>query len=52
MTKTYKGYELLKAIKDINKAFKNFAKLLDMQSNKINELVQAVNQLDKRTRKK
>lgn len=37
--------------KDINEAFKTFVKLLGMQSDKINELVQAVKQLDKRTRK-
>lgn len=38
-------------VKDINEAFKTFVKLLGMQSDKINELVQAVKQLDKRTRK-
>ena len=51
MSKIYKGYELVQAMKDINEAFKTFVKLLGMQSDKINELVQAVNQLNKRTRK-
>lgn len=37
-------------VKDINEAFKTFVKLLGMQSNKINELVQAVNQISKYTK--